>query len=77
MIPRWQRRAMELAIKRARFEKAGFWKIAPRENEKLPATEAEVDAFIRDRTQLYIETWLIPLLEAVRDGDRKAAEALL
>lgn len=60
---------METAIKRARFEGAYI---------RLPDTplpEADT-AVIREATRVYVETWLVPLLEAVRDGDVETAKCL-
>lgn len=66
---KWVKRAMEVAIKRARFEGA-FIRLP---DTPFPDTDTAV---IRESTRLYVETWLVPLLEAVRDGDVETAKCL-
>lgn len=62
--PKWVKRAMNLAIRRARYENASI---------RLPGTpfgEDDTDV-IQEATRLYVDTWLIPLLKGVRDGNRQ------
>lgn len=74
---KWETDAIEKVIERVRWKTAVFRRICCNDpKDKLPATEAEVDAFVRERTRIYVESWIVPLLEAVRDGDRETAEAL-
>lgn len=69
MTPRWARKAMDKAISRVRFESASI---------RLPGTPFGKDdtEAIREATRLYTETWIVPLLKAVRDGNRAAAERM-
>ena len=72
-LRQWQQEALELAISRAKFEKAGFHCMR---DVDLPKNPHEADAWIKERTRLYRETWLIPLLEAILAGDRESARML-
>jgi len=47
----------------ATLERASFSRFST--DEPLPTSEAEVTDFIRKRTQLYRETWIIPKLDAL------------
>jgi len=67
--PKWIQRAMDKAISRARYEDAGL----RLPGTPFPDTDTEV---IREATRLYVETWLVPLLAAVRDGDVGTAKCL-
>jgi hypothetical protein len=60
---------MDLLIERVRYETASL-SLDP-EDSFSEDTQA-----IRDATELYTRTWIIPLLEAVRDGDRATAEMM-
>ena len=68
--PKYVQRAMDLAISRVRFETASL---------RLPGTDFGDDdtEVIREATELYMETWVVRLLKAVRDGDRSMVEAML
>jgi len=66
--PKWVKRAMDLAISRVRYERASL-------NFEGSEFGADTQA-IRDATELYTFTWITPLLEAVRDGDRETAEMM-
>jgi len=66
----WVRRAMDKAIDRVRLKNASI---------RLPTTQFpddDTDA-IREAMKLYVETWIVPMLEAVRDGKQREAEAWL
>ena len=67
--PVWAQQAIKQAISRVRFEDAVL---------RLPGTDISNDDtdVIREATRLYTETWVVPLLEAVRAGNRKGAELL-
>lgn len=67
--PKWVQRAMNKAISRVRFETASV---------RLPETPLSRDDTekIREATKLYVETWIVPLLEAVRDNNRAIGECL-
>lgn len=41
----------------------------------LPRTEAEVTAFIRERTRLYVQSWVLPLLDELA-GEGVAHETI-
>ena len=67
--PKWVQRAMNKAISRVRFEHAAI---------RLPGTsfpDTDTDT-VREATQLYVETWIVPLLEAVRDNNQPTGECL-
>lgn len=68
-VPKWVQRAMNTAIRKVRFESASI---------RLPGTPFPGDdtEVIREATRLYVETWVIPLMEAVRDGKKDIAECL-
>jgi hypothetical protein len=55
--------ACNLLIKRVRFETAGFNK--PGEYFSPPEYTEE----IREATRIYTESWVVPVLEAIRDGN--------
>lgn len=43
--------------------------------EPLPKTEDEVNAFIKDRIRLYVETWILPdLRSALNKAERSKGE---
>lgn len=67
--PKWVQRAMNKAISRVRFETASV---------RLPETPFPRDDTekIREATKLYVETWIVPLLEAVRDNKQGVGECL-
>lgn len=67
--PKWVQRAMNMAIKRARFEGACL-RLSGTPFPKTDTLE------IREATREYVETWLVPLLEAVRDGELETAKCL-
>ena len=69
MTSKWVQRSMNKAISRVRFERASI---------RLPDTPfPENDTeLIREVTKLYVETWIVPLLEAVRDGKKDVAECI-
>lgn len=59
----------------AQMERAAFGQLNTR--EPLPTNEAEVDKFIKERTRLYRQSWIIsPLKRAItlieRDGKKRA-----
>jgi hypothetical protein len=51
------------ALKSARMENACFEEIFPK--TPLPRTEEEVNAFIKNRIEIYMSSWVIKPLEAV------------
>ena len=65
-MTKWVIAAMNGAISKVRLENAVL---------RLKGTSLFSDdtAKIRNATRLYVETWIVPLLEAVRDGDRHTA----
>ena len=71
-LAKWQVEALELAIKRAKFERANFDTIGLHPDE-YPTQGNQVDAFVKARTKMYREAWLVPLLEAILAGDRETA----
>ena len=38
------------------------------ERNPLPKREAEVDAFIRERTRIFRETWILPVLDELLEA---------
>lgn len=71
------RGAIEKALKHARMDNCYFAETMLKPEFPLPKTEKEVDAFIKGRTKLWRESWLIPPLERAlekvkrRDGEGK------
>lgn len=63
-VPRYLKTAMDTLIKRVRFENASLTLPGHSMDKAKEDTEA-----IRESTLLYTETWVVPLLRAVRDGD--------
>lgn len=72
-----KREVLELlnrALTSARMDRADFNSIIPLEN--LPKTEIEVTKFIKDRTRLYRESWIVnPIKRAInlieQDGKKR------
>lgn len=72
-----KREVLELlnrALIDARMERAGFNSIA--HEGPLPTTEAEVTEFIKERTRIYRESWIIsPIQRAInlieQDGKKR------
>ena len=75
-----KREVLELlnrALTDAQMERASFSQIHPK--GPFPTCEAEVDKFIKDRTRLYRESWIIgPLRQAIklieRDGKKRGSD---
>ncbi|CAO3447915.1 hypothetical protein [Azospirillum argentinense] len=57
----------------ANFENASFGKLWGDVGDPLPKTEEEVTDFIRRRTKLYRETWVIPLIDELERRLRVSA----
>jgi hypothetical protein len=70
------------ALDHARMERASFSENLLKPEFPLPKTEAEVTAFIKGRTKLWRESWLIPPLEQalskikMRDGKNAKSNKL-
>ena len=69
--PYYVKRACETLLSKVRYEKASFTLYDHCISESKTDTAA-----IKAATQLYVETWIVPLIEAIRDGDKKKAEDL-
>jgi len=65
--PKWIQRAMNLAIRRIRFEQASLHL----DKDRVFDDDTEQ---IREATRLYVESWIVPLLKKVRDGDYAGAD---
>lgn len=52
-------------LQAAQMERAEFSRIIP--NDSLPQSEKEVTAFIKERTRIYRESWIINPLKEVID----------
>jgi hypothetical protein len=59
----------------ARFERADFSTIRTTADPPLPTSEAEVDAFVKSRTKLYMDTWVIPKIEQLLEHEEKSTPA--
>lgn len=59
--------ALNLVIRRVRFELAGFQLPGHSINDTTKDTDA-----IREATKLYMSTWVEPILMAIRDGDTES-----
>jgi hypothetical protein len=78
MKTKWETRALRRLRQLVSFDTACFGRIGPTPKEgQLPQTEKEVTDFIRQRTSLYREAWILPLIDALIDGDRRLAEKLM
>lgn len=58
----------------ATFESAAFDHVRPDEEEpmKLPTKESEVTDFIKNRTLLYRQSWILPIIdELLRSAEPK------
>lgn len=78
-VPRWQQRACDLLLKRVQYETAsiGFTRAQLDAMAQRPRYLADDTDELRAATRLYTQTWIVPLLEALRDGDRETAELYL
>ena len=65
------RGAIEEALRLARMDNLGFEDHHLKPDHPLPKTEAEVTAFIKGRTKLWRDSWLIPALERALDKVKK------
>lgn len=79
-VPVWQKRLAEHLIEIVRFEQASLT-LTAEQKEKLLAcncydTEA-VTATIREITRSYVETWVVPTLANLRDGNMRQITAEL
>jgi len=45
--------------------------------DQLPKTEQEATPFIRERTRLWRETWVLPIIDALLEGDTERVKQLL
>lgn len=78
-VPRWQQRACDLLLKRVHYESAslGFTEDQLVAIAQRPRYMANDTAEIQEATRLYVDTWIVPIIEAIRDGDRETAELYL
>ena len=81
--PEWVIKACERAIRLARYETAALSipqddidELLKRE-AKFGRAERDATDIIRKNTMVYVESWMIPLLKAIRDGDRHTIERYL
>ncbi|MEM8737257.1 MAG: hypothetical protein AAGG38_02100 [Planctomycetota bacterium] len=76
-VPRWQQRAAQYLIDRAKFEKSsvGFTAEQLAELNQRRRYMPNDSDIIGEAVALYVDSWIIPVLEALRDGDRETAEA--
>lgn len=67
--------ACDLLISRVRYERAG---LSLPKGDGTPHTSSEEDTqAIRDATSLYVETWIVPMLQAIKEGDLKTLQRSL
>jgi len=71
-LRKYQIRGLRKLRELANFERAHFERIGVGVDEKLPVLESEVTAFIKERTRLYRQTWVLPLIDALLRGDVEA-----
>jgi len=66
-LARWQLKALKLLRERIemRPDRCSFGMPGPVEPQRYPTKEAEVDDFIRERTRLWRETWLLSVIDAL------------
>ena len=62
--------ACEILLSRVRFQRADL---------RLPGTEfpAEDTQAIQEATRLYVESWIVPIIQAIQAGDMKLLDRLL
>jgi hypothetical protein len=58
----------------ASLEKGSFGNGYKNPGDPLPKTEAQVDEFIRRRTRLYLQTWVLPKIDELIEAERVAVE---
>jgi hypothetical protein len=80
-IAKWRLVALKTLRRRVQWEGASFGDCAPTAvhggGHALPTHEGHVDAFIRERTRLYVKTWILPIIDCLIDGDYHRAKDLL
>lgn len=55
--------ALKAVRERLTFEKAHFDNIGPTDDTPLPKKESEVNEFIRNRTRIFRQSWVFPILD--------------
>jgi hypothetical protein len=61
--------ACDKLISRVRYESAVLT-LRPKEDYNIQCRSHDADTqAIRDATKLYVETWIVPMLEAIKRGD--------
>lgn len=60
-------KACDCLIDRVRYKNAAFTPPGPRRVE----SSKEYTDEIREATRLYVETWIVPVLEALKEGDTR------
>jgi len=56
-------RALKEVRERIKMKKASFGRVSELDDDPLPKSEKEVTEFIRRRTRLYMETWVLPVID--------------
>ena len=64
------RRLLQMREKSCSFDSIGPWLDSP--EGRLPTNEREVTAFIRERTRLWRESWILPVLEQMIESEQQA-----
>lgn len=65
-----QRHKLEEVRRTATMETANFKLLRADPEDPLPKTEAEVNDFIRRRTAVWRDTWILPVLDDLLAGVR-------
>jgi len=58
-----RRRLLKEVRERIKMKKASFGRVSELDDDPLPKSEKEVTEFIRRRTRLYMETWVLPVID--------------
>ena len=63
--------ACRILLVKVRFERAGFTKPGEYMSDEIYTQE------IQESTKRYTESWIVPIIEAIRDGDIKTLKDLI
>jgi hypothetical protein len=69
-LAKWQIETLKVLLSRVKFETANFGcPIGDQSGTAIPKNG--VDDFIKEKTRLYRETWIIPFIEALINDDKE------
>jgi hypothetical protein len=76
-LPKYAQKVLREIRRNATFENASFSDSGLMRASALPKSEKEVDDFIRRRTHLYRETWIVKMIDMLlekKDGPDSKSE---